>query len=69
MPQKTKPTVKHSQKGSRCTDLLILSLHFTAPLHTILRSLKAIAASWQTARTLSWNATACDSGLPIVGRT
>lgn len=62
-------TVKRSQKRSRCTDLLTLSLHFTAPLHTILHSLKAIAVSWQTACTLSWNDTACDSGLPIVGRT
>lgn len=46
-------TVKCSQKASRRTDLLTLSLHFTARLHTLLHSLKAIAASWQTARTLS----------------
>lgn len=61
--------VKRSQRGSRRTDLLTFSLHFTAPLHTPLHSLKAIAASWQTARTLSWNDTACDSGRPTVGRT
>lgn len=45
--------VRHSQKGSRSTDLLTLSLHFTARLHMILHSLKAIAVSWQTACTLS----------------
>lgn len=60
--------VRHSQKGSRSTDLLTLSLHFTARLHMILHSLKAIAVSWQTACTLSWHDTGCDSGLPIVGR-